>query len=64
MTDPRCHEDTNEGDDLPELKFTGEKCVLCTSNYGRKKKELSQLLGITLLEADELLQKHGVDRMK
>lgn len=63
MTDQRCYENTDEGDDLPELKLTGEKCVLCTSNYGRKKKELSHILGVTFMEADRILQEHGVDRM-
>ena len=49
-------------DDIPELKLTGKPAILCTSAYLKKQKELSRILGITLVEADKLLQDKGIDR--
>ena len=49
-------------DDISELKLTGKSAVLCTSVYLKKQKELSRILGITLVEADKLLQDKGIDR--
>ena len=53
----------DETDDVPELKLSGERAILCTGRYRKKKEEISRLLGISLQEADKLLQEHGVDRM-
>lgn len=49
-------------DDISELKLTGKPAVLCTSEYLKKQKELSRILGITFVEAGKLLQDKGIDR--
>jgi len=54
--------DEIDDDNIPELKLTGKLAILCTSMYLKKQKELSRILGITLVEADKLLQDKGIDR--
>lgn len=53
----------DETDDVPELKLSGEPAILCTGRYREKKEEISRILGISLEEADKLLQENGIDRM-
>ena len=55
--------DEIDDDNLPKLKLDGKPTILCTSAYLKKKKELSRILGITLVEADKLLQDKGIDRL-
>ena len=53
----------SDDDNIPELQLSGKPAILCTSAYQKKKEDLSRILGISLVEADNLLQEKGIDRM-